>query len=193
MLELAMLFNVSGLIQEGIGATRRHQIETAVATEGRDPERVRGEVEFLRTKTGVLVRAWLELVDPELCSRCLQPLEETLRLEFEEEFQATVDPRSGYALPSPPDPDAFLINSQHELDLTDAIRQYREVAAIMQPLCRPDCRGLCQRCGADLNAGPCNCESSSIDVRWAGLAEILREVAVDSPAMEGVRTSEGKE
>jgi uncharacterized protein len=25
----------------------------------------------------------------------------------------------------------------------------------MVPLCRPDCRGLCTRCGADLNEGPC--------------------------------------
>jgi uncharacterized protein len=25
----------------------------------------------------------------------------------------------------------------------------------MAPLCRPDCRGLCAQCGADLNQGPC--------------------------------------
>ncbi len=29
----------------------------------------------------------------------------------------------------------------------------------MKPLCRPDCLGLCPTCGADRNAGPCDCQS----------------------------------
>jgi len=31
------------------------------------------------------------------------------------------------------------------------------------PLCRSDCRGLCPRCGADLNAGPCGCGTAEPD------------------------------
>ena len=27
-----------------------------------------------------------------------------------------------------------------------------------QVLCKPDCKGLCCRCGANLNDGPCGCE-----------------------------------
>jgi len=41
-------------------------------------------------------------------------------------------------------------------------------------LCRPDCAGLCARCGADLNLGPCGCEQKVADPRWAALAA-LRE------------------
>jgi uncharacterized protein len=36
------------------------------------------------------------------------------------------------------------------------------------PLCRPDCAGLCERCGGDRNLGECSCEEQ-IDARWAPL------------------------
>jgi len=39
-------------------------------------------------------------------------------------------------------------------------------------LCDPDCAGLCQRCGANLNEGPCQCKPE-IDPRWEALQELL--------------------
>jgi uncharacterized protein len=168
-----MLFNVSGLIQEGIGATRRYEVEGALEREGREPEPVQGHVELIRTKAGVLVRAHLTLVEPESCSRCLQPLQETLAIDFEEEFQTTVDVQSGQALEV--DEDAFTIDQNHMLDLTEAVRQYREASAVMQPLCRPDCKGLCPRCGQDLNLGQCDCSPGPVDPRWAELSGLLSE------------------
>ncbi len=173
-----MRFNVSGLVQEGIGAVRRLPVEGVIRPDGRPPDQVTGEIELLRTKAGVLVRAHLRLVEPEVCSRCLKPLDETVRVDFEEEFQATVEPRSGApAAEQPLDPDAFTIDSQHTLDLTEAVRQYREVSLEMQPLCRPDCRGLCPRCGADLNQGECGCEQAAADSRWVGLAALRGALA----------------
>src|SRR3972149_4577859 len=90
-----MLFNVSGLVQEGIGATRHYDVQGSLETGGRAPGRVSGSVELMRTDSGVLVRAHLALADAETCSRCLQPLRETLAIDFEEEDQSTVDLRTG--------------------------------------------------------------------------------------------------
>ena len=165
-----MLFNVSGLIQEGIGAVRQYEVEDTLVTEGRGPERVYGNVEFVRT-TGVLVRAHLKLEERETCSRCAAPLTEALSIEFEEEFQQVVD-AAGRLVEERPDPDAFLIDDRHMLDLTEAVRQYREASAEIAPLCRPDCKGLCPVCGGDLNLEACGCEDAVIDVRWAGLASL---------------------
>jgi uncharacterized protein len=173
MLEFTMLFNVSGLIQEGIGATRTHEIEGTLETEGREPEPLKGQVELLRTKDGVLVRAHIQLVEPETCSRCLQPLKETLSIDFEEEFMATVDVQTGQALSENLDEDAFRIDQNHLLDLTEAVRQYREASAEMQPLCRPDCKGLCPTCGKDLNTGKCDCNAIPEESPWAALAGLL--------------------
>jgi uncharacterized protein len=168
-----MRFNVSTLEQEGIGATREYEIDGALESEEHGSEPVTGDVELLRTKEGILVRAKLRLVEPETCSRCLQPLKETLPIEFEEEFHTIVDVRSGLPPREPPEEEDFLIDQDHVLDLTEAIRQYREASAVMQPLCKPDCRGLCPRCGQDLNTGDCGCETAPIDNRWSALAGLL--------------------
>lgn len=164
-----MLFNVSGLFQEGIGATRQHQVEGTLYDEEGKPEPVLGKVELLRTNDGVLVRAHLILEEPEICSRCLKPLQETIKIDFEEEFKSTVDPHSGQTLDDEEDEDTFLIDENHLLDLTEAVRQYREASAEMQPLCRPDCKGLCFHCGQDLNLGECSCGTGPVDDRWAAL------------------------
>ncbi len=39
-------------------------------------------------------------------------------------------------------------------------------------LCRPDCRGICAQCGADLNDGPCGCAEET-DSRWAALKDLF--------------------
>jgi uncharacterized metal-binding protein YceD (DUF177 family) len=46
----------------------------------------------------------------------------------------------------------------------------------MKPLCRPDCPGLCPRCGADLGAGECSCAASAPDPRWAALAALKQKL-----------------
>jgi uncharacterized protein len=46
------------------------------------------------------------------------------------------------------------------VDLRPAIREQWLLDASGLPLCRPDCKGLCATCGADLNAGPCACDAA---------------------------------
>jgi uncharacterized protein len=166
-----MIFNVSGLIQEGIGATRSYEVSDDVHLEGSGGAHVSGKVELLRTKTGVLVRAHLRLDDGNLCSRCLKPFREDLAIDFEEEFQEEADPAHGDEADLA-DPDSFLIDERHTLDLSEAVRQYREASQSIQPLCREDCAGLCAQCGSDLNDGPCSCDTGAVDPRWGGLASL---------------------
>ena len=41
-------------------------------------------------------------------------------------------------------------------------RQYKD-------LCKEDCKGLCPKCGCDLNEKECSCTTKEIDPRWAVL------------------------
>jgi uncharacterized protein len=41
-----------------------------------------------------------------------------------------------------------------------------------QAFCREDCRGLCEKCGANQNLIDCKCEEKEIDPRWQGLREL---------------------
>ena len=54
------------------------------------------------------------------------------------------------------------------LELTETLREELLLAVPQFVECRPDCRGLCPRCGANLNDGPCECPPQA-DARWDAL------------------------
>lgn len=54
------------------------------------------------------------------------------------------------------------------VDLTDDIREAMILAFPRYPVCRSECKGLCGRCGKNLNTGPCACTSPD-DNRWTAL------------------------
>lgn len=45
----------------------------------------------------------------------------------------------------------------------------------MKHLCKADCKGICQRCGKDLNEGKCDCKNDDIDPRLEVLAQLLKD------------------
>jgi uncharacterized protein len=55
------------------------------------------------------------------------------------------------------------------VDLTDEVRQALLVELPWHTVCKDGCPGLCPRCGADLNEGPCRCGDRVVDVRWVPL------------------------
>src|SRR5256886_5465599 len=68
------------------------------------------------------------------------------------------------------DPDCYpLARDATQIDLRPAVREELLLAAPQWVVCREDCRGLCPRCGKDLNAGPCGCPPAG-DPRWQALA-----------------------
>jgi uncharacterized protein len=101
------------------------------------------------------------------CRRCLAPVDvpiaESLGLVFVEEEEAEGDE------------DCYLVPRRASfLDLSEAVREELLLAAPQFVECREDCRGLCRRCGADLNAGPCGC-APEVDPRWEALTKSHRE------------------
>ena len=65
-----------------------------------------------------------------------------------------------------------LSDGQESVDLTDDIREEVLLHLPHYPVCKPDCRGLCPRCGRNLNRGPCKCKAPAVDIRWSGLDEL---------------------
>ena len=55
-----------------------------------------------------------------------------------------------------------------------AVREELILAGPQYVLCREDCRGLCPRCGKDLNAGPCGCPAVAPNPRLAVLHTLAR-------------------
>jgi uncharacterized protein len=60
----------------------------------------------------------------------------------------------------------YLHPDTDKIDLDKDIRDYALLAVPMKILCSDDCKGLCHRCGKNLNYGLCDCDEEVIDPRW---------------------------
>jgi len=167
-----MLINVSGLLKSSLGSIRNYTVSDTVNISGSD-SLVQGEVSLVRTDRGILVKAKLYTEVEVTCSRCLSLFRSPLTLSIEEEYFPIIDVDSGGSLSLPDEPGCFAIDEHHDIDLTEAVRQYALLAMPMKTLCREDCAGLCPTCGHNLNHGPCECSAQEVDPRWSKLSELL--------------------
>ncbi|MFH1381265.1 MAG: DUF177 domain-containing protein [Chloroflexota bacterium] len=166
--------NVSQLLKAPIGAIRQYDIDEAIEADGATCQ-VKGDLQLIRTDRGILARGNLTTQVELTCSRCLKRFTCPVALNIEEEYFPTIDVTTGLPVPPPEEVDSFTIDSNHILDLTEAIRQYLLLAIPMKPLCREDCAGLCPSCGANLNEAPCGCPPPPADSRWSKLLEAVAE------------------
>ena len=110
---------------------------------------------------------WIKGTARVTCRRCLTDVDATVAEEVHVIFVEADDDIAE-------DPDTFRIPpGVLEVDLRPAVREQWLLSAPEYALCREDCKGLCPRCGADLNAGPCACPPElEVDSRWSALRAV---------------------
>ena len=96
---------------------------------------VRKEMRVLFTRTHF--SATVELT----CSRCLKQYRDAIDRDFDIKYP--------------------LDKSEQFVDITQDIRQEILLGYPVKFLCKPDCRGLCPKCGKDLNKGTCDCKATT--------------------------------
>ncbi len=86
------------------------------------------------------------------CRRCLTEVIDEVDVEVDAAVFSS-DPEAA------DDPDFYPLSERAAaVDVGAVVREELALAAHAHLLlCRDDCAGLCPRCGADLNAGPCAC------------------------------------
>ncbi len=113
------------------------------------------------------------------CARCLAefdlPIATAVRLAYTRALPEAEAPGDAEAV----DPEVLdlLPFSGEEIDLTEGVQEEIVLALPLRALCREDCRGLCPRCGADWNRGPCTCPQQE----QAGPFAALRNLKIGAP------------
>ena len=177
-----MIFNVSQLLKEPTGFTRAFTVdETLPFQEFGNDSRIVGDVRMLRTDKGIWVEARLSSHIRCSCSRCLLDFDQPVELDVQEEFLPRVDVSTGSRLVGTSDfTEDFHISQNHILDLAEAAKQYIEMNTPMKPVCTEQCKGICLRCGVDLNEEECRCQGSQIDPRWGALLDLANSGTLDA-------------
>lgn len=103
------------------------------------------------------------------CSRCLQPIRETLAVPFREVFAERQE-----MIPKEELDDVHLV-TEDLIQLEPYVEEAVWLALPYAPVCSADCKGLCPVCGKNRNTEPCGCSTEKIDPRLAGLADFFKQ------------------
>ena len=98
------------------------------------------------------------------CSRCLKIFSHNIDLDICEEFTNNSDKE-----------DDSITFFEDDLYLSEVIVNNVISTLPIKKLCKKDCKGLCHKCGADLNLGTCTCNNDNIDIRMAKLMDLFKE------------------
>ena len=131
-----------------------------------EAEHVSAELRAESVVEGILVSGRLSGVAHLSCARCLRAFSDQVELGICELFY-------GPGQRPAADQDSYEVRGT-DIDLEPLLRDALVLALPLHPLCAESCKGLCARCGADLNQGSCGCVESQVDPRWAPL-EALRQ------------------
>jgi len=118
-------------------------------------------------KLEIAGRARFETLIP--CDRCLKEVRTTLDLNFSKEVDMNL---SSEGRIEDLDETDFIIG--YNLDVDKLIYSEILVNWPMKTLCREDCKGICRKCGTNLNHSTCDCDTVELDPRMAVIAEIFK-------------------
>lgn len=170
-----LVWNVAGLMGEGIGAQRDYAFEDVEIDPGEGLELaspVSGKVRLARTNRGLLVDGEIHTSLATECSRCLRAMTVPLDLEIHDEALPSIDLHSGAPVAiSQEDEEAGVLRltDHHELDLEPAVREAIQLNEPIAPLDREDCPGLCVVCGLPLDEGEHDHPDDDVDPRLEAL------------------------
>ena len=99
------------------------------------------------------------------CGRCLAPVTEDFTIELD---YAVV------TVPTDSEEETVVAEGQ-KIDLAALAEEAVLLNRPLRLLCREDCKGLCPKCGKNLNTDSCLCQQKEIDPRLAGLADFFKD------------------
>jgi uncharacterized protein len=110
------------------------------------------------------------------CARCIEPVEIPLAADFDLIFRPVgADSEAPERSITAPETEIGYYQ-EDSLLLEDVLREQVLLSLPVRTLCKPDCKGLCPRCGSNRNSQACNCEEIPSDPRWEALAGLRGQI-----------------
>jgi uncharacterized protein len=139
------------------------------------PDPVMAEVRFELAGSEVRASGWAETVAVGCCVRCLGEARMTLRGRMEVLFEHNPDLLKPQVRNLGTEDGSIVYFDGESVCADGEMREALLIELPPLPLCRADCLGLCPRCGADLNAGPCGCPPDD----GGGWKAALRQIKIE--------------
>ena len=99
------------------------------------------------------------------CDRCGENTVRTHKVKIDKSLAGSIEGE---------DSDTIILVPDMKFDVDEFIYSEVIVSLPMKHLCSENCKGICSKCGKNLNDGKCDCPEKEIDPRLAALAELLK-------------------
>ena len=127
------------------------------------PVKLTGTVSNKASLVGLSAEISYEFDAP--CDRCGVDTQKQHIIKIEKSLASAIEGEESDTIITVPD---------MKLDLDEFIYSETVMNLPMKHLCREDCKGICSKCGKNLNGGKCDCPEKEIDPRLAALADLLK-------------------
>jgi uncharacterized protein len=110
------------------------------------------------------------------CARCVEPVEIPLAADFDLIFRPSAADAEATerSITAPETEIGYYLKDS--LLLEDVLREQVLLSLPVRTLCKPDCKGLCPRCGANRNSQACSCDVGPSDPRWQALSGLRSKI-----------------
>jgi uncharacterized protein len=132
------------------------------------------DLHILRTSDNVQLSGAAEVTLKPSCARCLDPFEKRVSVPL----HVNLAPHKSMHFEEDENEDgldqedvAFSFYKGEEIDLSEIIREMLLLDIPLRYLCSESCKGLCPRCGRNLNVDSCACAKTPADPRFAVLKQ----------------------
>lgn len=166
-----MKITVSEIPEEGLHVEEEEDIEaetSGIAT------RARLNVDIKRTESDVYLSGDLTATLSLLCSRCLESFSRDVTFPLELEYRPVRELGGEETHELSRDEMDTGFYEDDELDLSEISSEQVLLNLPMKPLCAEACKGICPRCGANLNEETCGCDLGGVDERLKDLDKFLK-------------------
>lgn len=161
ILDLEPIFNNEGMVREFGYEMDLSSQELSGFRPFAKPVKVNGRVS---NKTGIVELEAIADFELELnCDRCAKEITVPVKTEINHTLVTHLNDETN---------DELLLVNGLRFDLDEIVTEDVFLNLPAKFLCRDDCKGVCFRCGKDLNSGSCSCEKE-IDPRLAALKQLL--------------------
>ncbi len=132
---------------------------------------VNAEVELSKSCSQIVLNAKLSLKAIFECDRCNSEFEENVVTQYKMVYFFGVEPKEDSSMGI-----TYLPLDSDKINLDNDVKDFSLLAIPMKKLCYEDCKGLCVKCGKNLNEGFCNCSQIEVDNRWSALNELKNKL-----------------
>lgn len=162
-----MIVNVNKISDKGYALDDTLDIDNALLLEEGSSflEHVEFQLFFKRQDRRIQAQGRIKTVIALDCVRCLEPF----HLKINSRFDIILFPKEmidGRSTALEDEDLEYIFYENDQIDVEKILVEQVNLFIPFQPVCKPECKGICPSCGANLNRGACPCDPAKSEIKF---------------------------